>query len=185
MIAMQNENNPHAVRALRWLAWGGAACLLLAPAIAMRLQVEGVDWSVGDFVVMGVILAAACGAFELVLRMSGDWLYRAGGAIAILAGLALVWVNLAVGLVGEGPNAYNLGFMAVLGVGVVGALLARFRAAGLSRALLAMAIVHAMVAATALATHIDPRGASLSAAWLAPWLLAASLFRMSGTRQKV
>ena len=37
---------------LRPFLWGGAAVLLLLPAIAMRLGAPGVDWSMGDFIAM-------------------------------------------------------------------------------------------------------------------------------------
>jgi hypothetical protein len=186
MNAMMNDPKPDSLGTLlRWLVWGGAAVLLSLPAIAMAWKVEGVDWSAFDFVVMGVILAIACGSFELVMRLSGNWLYRAAGAVAIGAGFLLVWANLAVGLVSEGPNPFNLGFMGVLGLGVAGALATRFDARGLSNTLLAMAAVHAGVAALALALGPDLRGATLTAMWVLPWLLAAALFRMAGTQQKV
>ena len=169
----------------RWLIWGGAAVLLALPAVAMRLRVDGVDWSGSDFVVMGVLLAAACGAYEGMVRLSGDWIYRAAAGITVLASFLLVWANLAVGLVADGANAYNLAFLGVLGVGVAGALLARFEAAGLSRTLVAMAIAHAFIVGAALASGVDRLGALVTSAWLAPWLLAAILFRMSATRRKV
>ena len=181
---MNDQDSAPRGHLLRWLVWGGAAVLLSLPAIAMHWRVEGVDWTASDFVAMGAILAIACGSFELVLRMSGDWLYRAAGAVAIGGGLLLVWVNLAVGLVADGPNAFNLGFMAVLALGVAGALATRFDARGLSNTLLAMAAVHAGVAAVAFAIGPDRVGASLSALWLLPWLLAAALFRGAG-RQRV
>lgn len=184
MNAMIDNGAPRRGNPFRWHAWGGAAVLLSLPAIAMRLGVGDVDWSGSDFVVMGVILAIACGGFELVMYVSGDWLYRAAGALAILAGFMLVWVNLAVGLVSDGGNPFNLGFMGVLGVGAAGALLARFQPRGLSNTLLAMALAHAVVVAAALLSGIDRLGASLSALWLGPWLLAAALFRRAG-RQKV
>jgi hypothetical protein len=169
---------------LRWLVWGGAAVLLSLPAIAMAWRVEGVDWTASDFVAMGVILAIAGGSFEVVMRMSGDWLYRAAGAVAIGAGFLLVWANLAVGLVADGPTPFNLAFMGVLGIGVVGALATRFDARGLSNTLLAMALVHAGVVVAALMFGPDARGATLTALWLLPWLLAAALFRRA-VRQKV
>ena len=49
---------------LRWAIWGTAAGLLLVPAVAMQLGVDGWDWNAFDFVVMGALLAAACGTFE-------------------------------------------------------------------------------------------------------------------------
>ena len=184
MTTITHDGNgaPRRGNPFRWLIWGGAAVLLSLPAIAMWQQVEGVDWTGSDFAVMGVLLASACGAYELMTRLSGDWIYRGAAGVAILAGFLLVWVNLAVGLVADGGNAYNLAFMGVLGVGVVGALLARFQPAGLSRTLGLMALVHAAVVVAALAAGIDRLGASLSALWIAPWLLAAVLFRMSSKR---
>jgi hypothetical protein len=170
---------------LRWLVWGSATALLLLPAVAMQLKVDGVNWTAEDFVAMGLLLASACGAYEWMTRLSGDWVYRAAAGVAILASLLLAWANLAVGLVADGVNAYNLAFMGVLAVGVAGALLSRFQPAGLSRTLVAMAVVHALIVGTALATGIDRLGASASALWLAPWVMAAILFRMSATRQKV
>jgi hypothetical protein len=186
MSAMMNDDDTGSrTHLLRWLVWGGAAVLLSLPAVAMAWRVEGVDWTASDFVAMGAILAVACGSFEVVMRMSGNWLYRAAGAVAIGAAFLLVWANLAVGLVAEGANAFNLAFMSVPGIGVVGALASRFQARGLSYTLLAMAAVHALLSTLALATGPDTLGATLSAFWLLPWLLAAALFRMAGAREKV
>lgn len=185
MNTMIEPGTPSRGNPFRWLVWGGAAVLLSLPAIAMQMKVEGVDWTMSDFVVMGVLLAAACGSYEVVTRLSGDWLYRAAAGVAILAGFLLVWANLAVGLVGDGDTAYNLGFFGVLGVGVVGALMTRFRAGGLSLTLVAMALVHAAIAGLALASGVDRVGSSLSLLWLAPWILSAILFQMSARRAKV
>jgi hypothetical protein len=66
---------------------------------------------------------------------------------------------------------------------VAGALLSRFRAAGLQRTLVAMAVVHALVVGAALASGVDRLGTTFSAAWLAPWLLSAMLFSLSARRQ--
>ena len=64
---------------LRPFVWGGAACLLLLPALAMRLRPQsGVDWSALDFAVMGVLLAAVCGLYEFGARRDGSPAYRAG-----------------------------------------------------------------------------------------------------------
>ena len=84
----------------RWslAIWGGAAALLSIPAIAMQFEGSGFDWDVGDFVAMGALLAIACGGYEIATRMSSNWAYRAGAAVAILTCFLTVWVNLAVGM---------------------------------------------------------------------------------------
>ena len=85
----------------RWrlALWGTAALLLMVPAVAMQFTTE-VNWTGSDFVVMGAMLAAACGAYDLATRLSRNTTYRAAFGIAVLTGFLLVWVNLAVGLIG-------------------------------------------------------------------------------------
>jgi hypothetical protein len=62
----------------------------------------------------------------------------------------LVWTNLAVGIIGEPDELANLMYVGVLAVGILGAITARFRPAGMARALLATALVQALVAGIAL-----------------------------------
>lgn len=171
---------------LRPLIWGGAACLLLLPAVAMRFD-SGVNWTVGDFVVMGTLLALVCGMYELATRRSGSTTYRAGVGLALLAGFMTVWVNLAVGMYGSGDNPLNLMFGGVLLVAAVGALLARFRARGMAVAMGVTAAAQLLATATGLGiglsgmggldTHGIWREAGLCACFALPWLASALLFR--------
>jgi hypothetical protein len=162
-------------RLMRWLVWGGAAVLLLLPLVAMQFT-RDVDWDGSDFAVIAVMLLIVCGLFELALRLSGSPAYRAGFGLAIAGGFLLVWVNLAVGMIGSEQNPYNLWFGSVLAVGLVGALLARFRAAGMVRTLVAAAIVQALVSGVALIAGWDPLGSILSAFWILIWLTSARCF---------
>lgn len=77
--------------------WGGAAGLLLIPAIAMQLTSE-VDWGPEDFITIGVMLALACGAFELTMRLTQSSAKRGLAGIAIVGIFLLVWVELATGI---------------------------------------------------------------------------------------
>lgn len=77
--------------------WGGAAGLLLIPAVAMQFTRE-VDWAPKDFITMGAMLAIACGAFEVAVRMIRSTTGRGLAGIAILGIFLLVWVELAVGI---------------------------------------------------------------------------------------
>ena len=84
---------------LRPFVWGAAAGLLLLPAVAMQFfPASGVNWTGFDFIAMGVMLATACGLYELGAWLSGNTIYRAGFGLAALTGFLTVWVNLAVGL---------------------------------------------------------------------------------------
>lgn len=164
---------------LRPFVWGGAACLLLLPALAMRFHPQsGVDWSAVDFAAMGVLLAAVCGLYEFGARLGGSPAYRAGFGIAVLAGFLTVWANLAVGMLGSEGNPANLMFVLVLGIAALGSLLARFRAAGMAKAMFAAAL--AQLAAVGIATAIGGfagRELALTACFAMPWLLAGALFR--------
>ena len=53
------------------------------------------------------MLAVAAGPYELAARMTGNSAYRTGG-IAVAAAFILVWMNLAVGVIGTEDNPLNL-----------------------------------------------------------------------------
>ncbi|MEO5565918.1 MAG: hypothetical protein ABIR05_04600 [Luteimonas sp.] len=161
---------------LRGVIWGGAAALFLVPLVAMQFTDE-VAWTVADFVFCAVMLGLACGAYELGTRLSPNRWYRAGVAVAIVGGFMVVWVNAAVGMIGNEGNEYNLLFLGAILVGAAGALIAWFRAAGMARALYATAIAHGLVSGYALVAGWDPRGALLSLVFVLPWLLSAGLFQ--------
>lgn len=168
---------------VRIAAWGIAAALWLAPLVAMQFTRE-VDWTAGDFVLFGAMLLFALGSYELVARMSPNRSYRAGVGVAIVGGFLLVWANLAVGIIGDGENLANLGFFAVLLVGMAGALVAWFRPAGMARALNATAVANGALSLVCLVAGRDDRGALLSLFFVLPWLLSAGLFRQAARELK-
>jgi hypothetical protein len=154
--------------------WGTAAVLLALPAIAMRFTPE-VQWTGSDFAVMAVMLGTACGLCELAARASGNGAYRLGAGIAVGTAFLTVWVNLAVGMIGSEDNAYNLLFGGVLAIALVGAILVRFRAAGMARVMVVAAVAQA--AAGAFGFPTDSRGAVFSMLFALPWLLSAAFYR--------
>ena len=175
--------NPSARGRNRWSLpiWGIAGLLLLVPAVAMQFTSE-VYWTASDFIVMGAMLAIACGALELGARMSSNTSYRAAVGIAIIAAFLTVWVNLAVGMLGAEGNPANLLFGVVLAVGIVGALLSWFRARGMARAMEATALAQAAMTVYALfggyaevVFHIG--------FFIIPWVLSAQLFRKAAREQ--
>ncbi|MDD5565091.1 MAG: hypothetical protein PHQ91_15365, partial [Thermoanaerobaculaceae bacterium] len=66
--------------------------------------------------------------------------------VALVAALFLVWLSLGVGIIGRDGDPANLMYFGVLGVGVIGALVARFRPGGMARALVATALAQTSVA---------------------------------------
>lgn len=167
----------------RWsvLVWGGAALLLSIPAISMALDLGGFDWDVVDFVVMGALLAMACGGYEVATRISGNTAYRLGAGIAIVTCFLTVWVNLAVGMVGDEGNPVNLLFGGVILVGVIGTILAGFRPRGTARAMQAAAVAQGAMAVYALV--LGDMAALPIAFFMVPWLLAGHLFLKAAEQQ--
>ena len=109
--------------------------------------------------------------------LSAKTLYRLGLAAALLVALLTVLANGAVGLIGDEDNRYNLLFLAVLPLAMIGAILARFRPAGLALAMLVAGIAYAAVALGGLAA--DPRGALFSLVFASLWFVSAASFRAS------
>lgn len=75
------------------------ASLLMVPLVAMQFTNE-VDWTLSDFVVMGVLLIGTGLTLVAALRMVRTPRNRAIACVAILGAFFLVWVELAVGLFG-------------------------------------------------------------------------------------
>lgn len=113
----------------------------------------------------------------------GHIAYGAGAGVALVAAFLQVWMNLAVGIVGNEDNPVNLGFFGVVVTAGACAFTARFRAAGMARAMLAVAGVQAllaMVIATAPSNARDAVGVlGLSGFFTALWLASAALFHRS------
>lgn len=163
---------------MRLLVWGTAACLLLLPLVAMQFTAE-VDWDGRDFLLIGGMLLIACVCYELGVWISDNLAYRAGFGMAVITAFLLVWVNLAVGMIGDEGDAVNLWFGGVLIIGLVGAGLARFQPRGMARTLVLMTLAQAAIALTALIAGWDERGAILSGCFALLWLAAAAMFKVS------
>ena len=133
-------------RGSRWriAAWSAAVFMLLLPLVAMQFTDE-VVWDVADFAIFGALLLGAGVTYELAARMTGNTTYRFAVGLALAAAFILVWVNGAVGIIGSEDNDANLMYGGVLGVGVIGAVIARFRPHGMARALFATALAQASV----------------------------------------
>lgn len=174
MTATDHERGLLPDNALRMLLWGGAGTLLLLPWIAMQFT-EEVNWDGFDFLVFGAMLVTGCIVCEIALHASRSLLYRFAAAIAACTGFLLVWINLAVGIIGSENNAENLVYAGVLLVAVIGTAVARLRAADMARAMLVTAAAHALTGVYGLA--IGSIEAAVSAlVFVAAWLASAWAF---------
>ena len=101
--------------------------------------------------------------------------YRVAAGIAITAALLILWMHGALATEDDSPG---LLFYGVLAVGVIGALIARFRPQGMARALLATALAQAVVAAIAMIAWKQYLELSiLNGFFIALWIGSALLFR--------
>ena len=74
--------------------------ILMIPLVAMQFTDE-VDWKLGDFVIMGILLLSTGLACELVMRKVKSTEGRIAVIAGILVALFLIWAELAVGIFGS------------------------------------------------------------------------------------
>lgn len=161
----------------RIFLWAGGLLALVTPWILMRFTGEGA-WTAFDFLVFGVMVGAVCAGFELAMRMSNRWTYRLAAFMTVIGGFLMVWANLAVGIIGNEEDPRNLMFYGLLLIGVVGALITRFEAQGLTWTLRLMAAAQLVifVVAAALDWTLLP---VFTVFYFLLWLIAGELFNRS------
>lgn len=166
----------------RLVGWGTAALLLLLPLVAMQFTDE-VNWDGFDFAFAAVLMGSVGLVLELTLKKSRDAGYRMGVGVALAAAFLLVWLTGAVGVIGSEREVANLLYAGVLAAALAGAVLARFRAAGMARAMAATALAQALVPVLALALGWtaaeliwSAKVWALTGGFAALWLASAWLF---------
>ena len=161
----------------RAAVWGGAAALLLAPAVAGRAS-DSISWDPADFILLGLMLAAACGIWELAMSKTRNWSYAAAAIVAAGTAFLLVLVNGVVGILGSEDKPVNLLYFGVLTLALGGAVIVRFRAEGMARAMAVTAGAQVLTGALGLTLFPDVLGFLLGTAMFVPlWLASAWLFR--------
>ena len=173
----------------RLLLWAVPIGLLILPAVAMKFT-EEVQWSAFDFVFAFVLLFGTTGLLDLAVRLGGNTPYRLGAGLAVLISFLLVWINGAVGFIGNEDNPVNLVYIGQILIAAVGSVMARFEPRGMMFAMFAAAALQALVTVTALVIGLgagDPPGAAglamLNGVFLALWLISGGLFRMAAHQQ--
>jgi hypothetical protein len=167
----------------RALGWGTAGALLLLPLVAMQFTRE-VNWTVGDFLFAAMMFGLAGVTLELAVRASSSLGYRAGVAVAVATTFLLVWINGAVGIIGNEDNPLNLMFFGVIAVALAGSIVARFKASGMAWAMIVAGAFQAVIGIGVFSLNIamaEPPGATglllLIEFFAGAWFLSAWLFR--------
>lgn len=122
--------------------------LLLCIPLALTIRDGNVpnvgwNWSPFDFVWAGTLIFGTGLMYECIARKAKNAQYRYAFIIGLAGAFTLIWVNGAVGIIGDGP-ANDL-YFGVLLIGLIGSLLSRFQARGMSYALFAAATAQFMV----------------------------------------
>jgi len=170
----------------RVAGWSLAALLLLLPLIAMQFTRE-VKWAPFDFAFATVMIGGVGIAFELTVRATRNNAYRSAVATALAAAFLLIWINGAVGIIGDEDNPLNLLYIGVIAIAFGGMAWARFRARDTSRAMMAAAIANAAVGVVAVvAGRNDPPGIVglivLNGFFVLLFLCAARLFGIAAEK---
>ena len=109
--------------------------------------------------------------------------YRLAVGLALAAALILLWLSLGVGIIGADGDPANRMYLAVIAIGIIGALIARFRPGGMALVLFAMALAQATIGVIAIVTglgrpHSGPLELLLlNAFFVALFVGSACLFR--------
>lgn len=112
-----------------------------------NLLVDGWNWGWQAFVIWGVLVFIAASTYQLAVRGVSNKAYRIALGLAVTTALLLFWFNFVLAV--EASLA-NFTYFGVVVLGIVGAVVARFRAQGMALTLAAMAIAQALVPFVAL-----------------------------------
>jgi hypothetical protein len=123
----------------------------------------------------------------LTVKILQKYAYRIAFALASIAAFFIIWMNLAVGIIGEPDNPANLMYVAVLAIGALGAIISRFKPHGMARAMFASAFAQALVAIVAVPAGMQPFIGLIIINWIFVTLFAASgwMFRQAAEIERI
>jgi hypothetical protein len=124
---------------------------------------------VGDVRIADARTPADRGRGTLLRQRVNRTAYRSAVGVAVAAACMLVWLSLGVGIIGADGDPANVMYFGVLAVGIIGGSVARLQPRGMARALFAMALAQALVAAIALIAGLG-----------LPWSPPAEILALNG-----
>ena len=181
-MTMTDDKGRRLDNSVRLLMWGGLLALWLLPIVARQFTDE-VQWTTGDHVFWLMLLAIPGLVLEVVSRLTRDWFYRFGVAIALGTAFVITWANLAVGIVGNEENPTNLVFFMVVLIPMIGAPLVGFQAARMRWVLMLTAAAQAVTALTDF--QAEPFVLVFCGVTTALWLISAWLFGRAARAEAV
>jgi VIT1/CCC1 family predicted Fe2+/Mn2+ transporter len=179
----------HSIRLKVWYVAFATAAILVAPLVAMQFTDE-VNWGLLDFIVMGFLLFGTGITYVLISRISERIAYRMAVGIAAVAGFLLIWMNLAIGIIGSEDNPINLIYLGVLAIIIIGAVISKLQPLEMSRTMFATAIAQMLVPVIVLIfwrSYLEESPGmagvfALNAFFAALFVISAFLFRSAARR---
>lgn len=161
--------------------------LLLVP-LTGQLTVDGWRWTWTDFLFAWVVFTVTTFFFRfLVSRPVANLAYKAGVALAVVAGFLIFWISAAVQIIGD-ENPGNLLYLLTILGGFIGVGVARFQPAGLARVAFSMATALILIPAISFLlwpVDFNPGYAKvqiLSSGFAAMFIASGLLFRHAAGR---
>ncbi len=165
--------------------------ILMVPLIAMQFTDE-VLWGPIDFAVFGIMLISVGFAFEFITAKQNSMVYKAAIGLALLTAFLLIWVNLAVGLIGNTNEIANIMYSGVLAVLILGALVVRVRPLAMVRVMFATALTQGLITIITLLGKMSNHSGSsageiivMNGVFIALFMVSAFLFRRAGNASQV
>jgi hypothetical protein len=159
------------------------AIILMIPVVGMQVSDEW-NWTLFDFVFAATVLFGTALTYELVSRKGDSVAYRVAVGVAVVTALLLVWVNAAVGFIGDGELDFPNGmYFVMLFIALISAFVVRFKSHNMSYVLFGLAIAQMLVPVIALIIGINDFSPGLikvfclSAFFAVFWIGSGMLFR--------
>jgi hypothetical protein len=168
------EMSASSTRTLRVAGWSLVAVMLAIPALAMQVSNE-VNWGPEDFLFAAILCASVGGLFELAARASANIAFRAAVFVAGATAFLTIWINMAVGIVGESGNPANLVYFATVAVGASTMATAWGDPRRLARAMRATAGLQFLIGVVHLVDGVQP-AVIIDAFFTLTWFIAGALF---------
>jgi hypothetical protein len=153
-----NSDN-HARRSL-WKSPASVTAVILLLLLLANHFVDGWNWPPKAFVLFGILIFGIGLTYELVTRNVDTLAYRSAVGLALVSGFVLFWGNFVQAADDVNPAAMM--YLVVPVLGIIGAVIARFRSNGMARTMFATALAQVLVLVIALMRNLP------MTAWTAP-----------------
>lgn len=120
------------------------ALILLIPLFGNAF-VDGWNWGLFDFVFAFILIFGTGVAYELITRKIKNSTYKLAVGLGLLTGFLVIWVNLAVGIIGDEDNPVNVLYFGVLFFGFIGSIVSQSKPKAMAKVLFTAATMQFLV----------------------------------------